>query len=45
MIAQKWAINAPILEQLTTLLGGTVLPHTVADVFELTVKKINLYVT
>jgi len=37
MIAQKWAINAPILEHLTTLLGGTVLPHTVADVFELTV--------
>jgi LAGLIDADG endonuclease len=37
MIAQLGLTNLPVLQYLTTLIGGTVRPHTQKDVNELTV--------
>lgn len=40
LVAQKFAINMPVLTHLTTLIGGVVRPHSVADVNELSVNGI-----
>jgi hypothetical protein len=41
MLAQKYAINLPVLQHLTTLIGGTVTPHSVQDVNELRVSGVS----
>ncbi len=37
MVAQRFLYNLTVLQHITTLLGGTVRPHSVQDVYELTV--------
>lgn len=41
LLSQLGLINLPIIVHLTTLIGGTVRPHSREDVFELTVNGVN----